>query len=237
MRVGQIVTWPKVSELEANRIQTGLYTLVQLHMIENRFRIERQILLGRQVVHRAYKSKSRNALHEPRQFLLQKSIPNPTVAQGSSLSMSPPGSDLPLSVDTDAEAAFARNSRFYKRGRSSKNPSPTRTLDKDVPFIPTRRRRWASQDQVPILDEDNADDEEPPAVAANPILNQGSEPPTPSIFSRFRANSIKPSFPFFENGLTPRRDSSIENNPNHHWSSESSSDEDFPIDELEGALR
>ena len=205
-------------------------------MIENRFRIEKQILLGRQVVHRAYKSKSRNALHEPRQFSLQKSIPNPTlaVAQGPSLSMSPPsGSDLPLSVDTDAEAAFARGSRFYKRERSSKNPSPTRTLGKDVPFFPTKRRRWASQDQVPITDGDNADDEEPPTVAASPILNQGSEPPTSSMFSRFRANSIKSSFPFFESGFTPRRDSSIENNQDHHLSSEGSSDEIFPINELE----
>jgi hypothetical protein len=206
-------------------------------MIENRFRIEKQILLGRQVVHRAYKSKSRNALHEPNQFL----IPNPSLAvpRGPSLSTSPPsGSELPLSVDTDAEAAFARGSRFYKRERSSKNPSPTRTSDKDVPFLPPRRRRWVSQDQVSIADGDNADDEEPPAVAASPILNRGRESPTASLFSRFRANSIsKLSFPFFESGFAPRRDSSIENNPNYRWSSESSSDEDFPIEEREGALR
>jgi hypothetical protein len=83
----------------------------------------------------------------------------------------------------------------------------------------------------------NADDESP-AVATSPILNRGNESPTASLFSRFRANSIsKLSFPFFENGFAPRRDSSIENNANHRWSSESSSDEDFPIDELEGASR
>lgn len=204
-----------------------LYNFVQLHMIENRFRIEKQILVGRQVVHRAYKSKSRNVSHEPRQFL----IPNPSLAvpRGPPLSMSPPsGSDLPLSVDTDAEAAFARRSRFYKRERSSKNPSPTRTSDKDVPFLPARRRRWVSQGQVSMADGDNADDEEPPAAATSPIPNRGSESPTTSLFSRFRANSIsKLSFPFFENGFVSRRDSSIENNPNYRWSSESSSDEDF----------
>lgn len=217
MRVGQSVTWPK------------------LHMIENRVRIEKQILLGRQAVHRAYKSKSRNPVHEPKQFLLQKSIPNRPLALPlrPSLSMSPPsGSDLPLSVDTDAEAAFARGSRFYKRERSSKNPSPTRTSEKD-PFLPARRRRWAS-DRLPMPNGDNADDDDPPAVSASLVTNEGRESPTASLFSRLRANSIsKLSFPFFENGFAPRRDSSIENN---RWSSESSSDEDFPTDEREGAL-
>ena len=207
--------------------------VVQLHMIENRFRIEKQILLGRQAVHRAYKGKHRIAPHEPRPLLLQKSILDPTLAvpQGPSFSISPPsGSDLPLSVDTDAEAAFARGSMFYKRGHSSKNPSPTRTLDKDVRINSARRRRWASQDQVPMEDGDNADDEEPEVVTANPRPNQISESPTSSFFSRFRTNSVsKLSLPFSENGYSARRDPSVDSTPDYHWSSESSSDEDYPV--------
>jgi len=213
IRVGQSVTWPK------------------LHMIDNRFRIEKQILLGRQAVHRAYKGKYRSAPHEPRQPLLQKSTPDLTVLRKPSLSISPlSGSEPLLSVDTDAEAAFARGSMFYKRGHSSKNPSPTRTLDKDVRISSARRRRWALQDQVPIADGDNADNEEPEATTTNPRANQSSESPTSSFLSRLRANSIsKLSHPFRENGYTARRDPSVENTPDYRWSSESSSDEDYPI--------
>jgi len=86
-----------------------------------------------------------------------------------------------------------------------------------------------------MADGDKADDEEPEAVTAKPRPNQSSESPTSSLFSRFRANSIsKLSLPFRGNGYTVRRDPSVENTPDYRWSSESTSEEDYPINQLEG---
>jgi len=204
-------------------------------MIENRLRIEKQILLGRQVVHRAYKNKLRSA-HEPRQLLVQKSLPGvPEGSKRPSISASPPpsGSDLPLSVDTDAEAAFARGSRFYRRGRESRNPSPHGNFTPDVNiFTGYVRRRQRSQDPPEIIvnevDTDRVDD---PSSSRSPT----SEAPQPSFFSRLRNNSIpKLSLsPFtLEHTLTtPRRDSSADVPPESNWSSESSSDDDYPSHE------
>src|SRR5438270_5005537 len=99
-------------------------------MIENRSRIEKQILLGRQTVRKAYKNKSRTAPHNSD---VQPFIPNkategtikPTLG-ALAISPAPSGSDIPLSVDTDAETAFARRSPLLKRGRTSKTPSLNR---------------------------------------------------------------------------------------------------------------
>ncbi|KAF8974528.1 acyl transferase/acyl hydrolase/lysophospholipase [Flammula alnicola] len=218
MHVGESVTWPK------------------LHMVENRFRIEKQILLGRQIVHKAYKSKSRS---DPRQILLQKAIPNPAltlpVSPSSSISPPPSGSDsLPLSVDTDAEAAFARASQFYKRGRVSKNASPNRNSDDDAPtsLNLSRRKMWVAEEVAPTVDGDNVADTDLVTVAPSPKPS-GAESPTTGIFSRFRNNSIsKLSLPFsLEHGFTSRIDSSPENRPENSWSSESSSDDDYPLNE------
>ncbi|KDR83709.1 hypothetical protein GALMADRAFT_664741 [Galerina marginata CBS 339.88] len=209
IRVGESVTWPK------------------LHMIENRFRIERQILLGRQIVHRAYKSRSTS--HEPRYLLQHKSFPEASNSlQTSSRSLSPPpsGSDPPLSVDTDAEAAFARSSRFFKRGRSSKNPSPG-GHDKDF-YSLSQRRRWTSTQADPSMDDD---DPRSSNAARSSRASPNIEPPTSSFFSRFRGNSFsKLSLPFsLEHGLKSRTESSAETRPEYNWSSESSTDDDYPL--------
>ncbi|PPQ94036.1 hypothetical protein CVT25_009884 [Psilocybe cyanescens] len=209
IHVGESVTWPK------------------LHMIENRFRIEKQILLGRQIVHRAYKSKSRTDSHEPRHLLLQKTMPETSSRpQENSPSLSPPpsGSELPLSVDTDAEAAFARGSRFYRRGRTSKNVSPNGSRDKDPLNSHIRRRKWFSE---PNVDEGNPQPFEVPASTGSNTV-----PLSPSFFSRISTNSIpKLSLPFsLEHATSPRRESSADNKAENNWSSESSTD-DYPLHE------
>lgn len=200
---------------------------IQLHMIENRFRIEKQILLGRQIVHRAYKSKSRTDSHEPRHLLLQKTMPETSSRpQENSPSLSPPpsGSELPLSVDTDAEAAFARGSRFYRRGRTSKNVSPNGSRDKDPLNSHIRRRKWFSE---PNVDEGNPQPFEVPASTGSNTV-----PLSPSFFSRISTNSIpKLSLPFsLEHATSPRRESSADNKAENNWSSESSTD-DYPLHE------
>ncbi|KAF8165314.1 patatin-like phospholipase domain-containing protein [Crassisporium funariophilum] len=214
IRVGEIVTWPK------------------LHMIDNRSRIEKQVLLGRQAVHRTYKSKSRSASHEPRLFLHES--PDPAKSKPlPPLSVSPPysGSDLPLSVDTDAEAAFARGSQFFKRGRHSKGTSPSPELHRDS----GRRRKWTSELLNPNQDGDQhvAESEGRRASTLHPDSPPSPEISTSSFFSRLRTNSLsKLALPFsYEHGLSPRRDSSAENKPEYTWSSESSSDDDYQMED------
>ncbi|KAJ3778854.1 patatin-domain-containing protein [Lentinula raphanica] len=95
MKVGQIVTFPK------------------LHMIENRARIERQIFLGRQSVRRKLQSAGR---------LVSPETPGP--AFFSWLPVTPPatGTDIPLSVETDTETAYANASRkYFRRNRHHSN--------------------------------------------------------------------------------------------------------------------
>ncbi|KAF8716679.1 hypothetical protein AX14_012244 [Amanita brunnescens Koide BX004] len=118
IRIGQLVTWPK------------------LHMIENRMEIEKHIFLGRRAIRKVLRSTQshRRLVSEP-----------PTQDNGSTydshkpLSLSPPGSDHPLSVDTEAEAAFTRRSkRYFKKGRgtptrpSGRSVSPVGTADDKI---------------------------------------------------------------------------------------------------------
>ncbi|KAJ7590978.1 acyl transferase/acyl hydrolase/lysophospholipase [Mycena floridula] len=79
IRIGQIVTWPK------------------LHMIENRAKLENQIYLGRKSVRKALQSKTTR--------------PESSTFPGNTSAPPPTGSDLPLSVDSDAEAAMVNGGR------------------------------------------------------------------------------------------------------------------------------
>ena len=116
-------------------------------MIENRMRIEKQIYGGRQDIRRVLKSKSR-AQAESRSLLLppQSLDIDAALRLRPSTSQSPPatGSEQPLSVDTDAETAFARGSRwFYRRGRHSRPPSPG-PGGSDPLLSPSIRKKWSS---------------------------------------------------------------------------------------------
>jgi len=219
IRVGESVTWPK------------------LHMIENRARIEKQILLGRQTVHKLYKDKSRGTSQEPRHMLHQLSIQDPLRSSPTAVSVSPPhsGSDAPLSVDTDAEAAFARSSSFYKRGRGSINASPNRDGDKDFPKS-SRRRRRAFEVLKPLEDEEGqAEDLDHLNVTGSPATHGlSTESPPSGFFARLRANSLSTlTHPFssFEQKVNGKVDASTEFRPEYIWSSESSSDDDYPPNE------
>ncbi|KAF8812471.1 hypothetical protein BYT27DRAFT_7159930 [Phlegmacium glaucopus] len=207
IHVGELVTWPK------------------LHMIENRARIEKQVLLGRQAVHKAYKSKSRSASEEPR-HLLQKHLTDPIQNKQIPVSPSHSGSDRPVSVDTDAEAAFARASPFFKGGRSSREPSPGHELDRERPPAARRRRL------VPELL--NAEGPERNTQVANggPRSPNQDPPSNVGFFSRLHTRSLsRLSLPF---SYEYRRRNSIPDNKQlqgFSWGSESSSDDDYPLDE------
>ena len=182
-------------------------------MIENRGRIEKQVLLGRQAVHKAYKSKSRGTSQEPR---LQKSLAEPIQNAHIPVSPSHSGSDRPLSVDTDAEAAFARGSPFFKKEELS------HSHELDLPSA--RQRKLVSEPLNPTVDEGAQEDVQPANGGLSPP-SQGS-PSNIGFFSRLRTQSLsRLSLPFRQQILMP------DNKQGFNWSSESSSDDDYPLDE------
>lgn len=203
-------------------------------MVENRARIEKQILLGRQSVHKALQHKHST---DPRHILLQKSVDNTASSIVGSMTISPPasGSDcVPLSVDTDAEAAFARASSLYRPGGISKNASPSRDSDRpDVPMGLSRRRKWATQFEAPTVDEDNTEDTDRLETVPNGERLEDAQ--TGGFFSRFRNNSSSlskmalPSFSLEHSSPNPHIESNPETKAENHWSSESSSDDDYPL--------
>ncbi|TFK43500.1 acyl transferase/acyl hydrolase/lysophospholipase [Crucibulum laeve] len=223
IRVGKMVTWPK------------------LHMIENRARIEKQIFLGRHAVRRSLRLRARASV-EPRSLILQKAgaetHPDPDIPPLSNSPSPPPtGSDLPLSVDTDAEAAFSRGSRwFFRRGRVVASPSPEADVVDarqggyhDPLGSSTIRRKWASD----LLKSASNIEEPVHRSLANSEASQGHSKSTSSSFlSRLRANSLSNlKLPFYEHKSSSRRDSSVDVRGENGWSSESSSDDEFSLDE------
>ncbi|KAF9057597.1 acyl transferase/acyl hydrolase/lysophospholipase [Panaeolus papilionaceus] len=190
LQVGQSVTWPK------------------LHMIENRFRLEKQILLGRQAVHKAYKNKPFNASQEPRNILFKTAGDanqgNSTVRTGSPS----PSSDIPLSVDTDAETSFIRGNRSFKRGRTSQNSSPGRER-----HISSMRRRAPAELDPSSLSRSTGENPEPAQ--------------SPSFFQRLRNNSlskISMSLSYSDKGT---KSPVFDSRSSVVWSSESSTEDDF----------
>ena len=179
-------------------------------MIENRVRIEKQVLLGRQAVHKAHTVRSQGTSQEPRQFILQKIDPIPNASHSDS--------DPPLSVDTDAEAAFAQGSPFFKRDNSSQELSPSHELDCERPPS-VRRRRFVSELLNPAAEEDANGDPRSPS----------QDPPDVGFFSRLHTQSLsRLSLPF---SYEYRQRTSIsDNKQGFSWSSESSSDDDYPLD-------
>ena len=101
-------------------------------MIENRSRIEKQILLGRQAVRQSYRGRtgtpgveSRSSTEKNKQ--IHELNTTPAAVAATSIS----GFEAPLSADTDAETAFNGRSPF-KRRHSSKHLLLNRTEDLSV---------------------------------------------------------------------------------------------------------
>jgi len=231
MRAGAMVTWPK------------------LHMIENRTRIEKQILLGRQVVRKTLRGKSGRGHLEPRPLLIQKggevnpdetrnirSLLQPVVSSPQAT-----GSDLPLSVDTDAETAFAGGSRwFFRRGRSNiPGDNGLNDSDEGVGRDPltssTIRQKWASDllnvSQAPRQEYRETFGESPPLLS--PPKEATPRPTSSGFFSKLRGNSLSSiTAPFRQDSSKSfQRDSSMDSDVGHAWSSDSSSDDGISLDE------
>jgi hypothetical protein len=204
-------------------------------MIENRAKIEKKILLGRQAVRRSSRTRvSRGSLLEPRSLLLQPEQRSSDLSAPHQ-SPSPPqtGSDRPLSVDTDAEAAFARGSRwFFKRGRASTSNLRSFLKEDNSSLDPltssTIRRKWASD----LLDDSRSGSMD---RRISPVVDTGASQtegginviPQGSFFSRLRNSSLTGlTSPFSRDyGTRSRRESSADYEAGSSWSSDSSSEE------------
>jgi hypothetical protein len=200
-------------------------TFPQLHMIENRSRIEKQILLGRQVVRHSYRGRpgarggEADSLTENNRYI---SGQTKATAPGIGSSSTNSGFAAPLSADTDAEAAFTRRSPF-KRRHSSKTLSSNRAEDPNAADPPRRRSQLklspggSEHDPVNVL---------PSTKVSN------SEHQSPSFFSKLGANSLsRLSLPF----SSDRRAAVKQSDETHQRdsftsSSESSSEADYTWD-------
>jgi len=214
IRGGEIVTWPK------------------LHMIENRFRLEKQIFLGRQAVRRSLQSKTRTLSPESQMKPQADNLPEPVTGTNAAtdvprVSLTPPpsGSDAPMSVDTDTEAALVSGTRwFFKRGHSTTPNSGTSTPRDHGPSqgpsrLPLTRRKWASELLSPASSESNN-----PSGTPDLPTNMSS-----SFFNRLRAKS----FPTLASSFSPSIKSRLgkeQSTTEPAWSSESSSEDDLSVD-------
>jgi len=217
IRVGESVAWPK------------------LHMIENRAKVEKQILYGRQYIRRVLRG--RVALPQSRSMLLRR--PNSPVPSFDPrippLAPSPPqsSSEQPMSVDTDAEAAFSRGSRwFFKRGHAHASPSPASGAStpnggpiQDPLRSPTIRRKWTSELLSPTLNGHNSESD-PSYPQSNP--RQGSRH-SDTFLSRLRARSF-PNLTSPFSGDMKRLSRESTDIAEHAWSSDSSSEDDLHVE-------
>jgi hypothetical protein len=219
-------------------------------MIENRFRIEKQIFLGRQAVRKLLQARQ-----QPQTVLIPAESRATARNVGEDIFSHPDGEGItsstqqpltslaaqetPLSMDTDAESAFANGSQwFFKRGHHRISPDDSgmsTPRDKAVgnhdPLrSPMIRRKWASD---LLKAEDSSFDYFRPATPDPPPADRATLSPTANplpdgFFKRLRTRSFPAlSSPFSSlhrnsSGKQVSRDAVTEQG----WSSDSSSDQD-----------
>ncbi|KAG2152274.1 patatin-domain-containing protein [Suillus cothurnatus] len=220
MKVGQIVTWPK------------------LHMIENRFRIENEILMGRQAIRMAIdRVRSRSNAGDTRNIIVNgQAVPEPVTGPRPRTR-----SESPIPLDSDTERAFEDNGTawYFRRGRPT--AGAPRESETSTPFennynnttdplrSPVLRRKWATD----LLDR-NGDSGAgnssssprtvtPEPSADNPRQNASN---SSTFFRKLRPGSLSISFssnrPARSNGTGLSVDAS-----EFAWSSESSSEDEL----------
>ena len=220
-------------------------------MIENRHRIENEVLLGRQAIRRALqnKEKSREAV-KPQSSQLPQSITGTRVPQdGTDTGPVPTTSEAPMSMDTDAEDAFKKGSHwFFKRDTSKSGSSTPRNRETELRDArhpngfatqpPTWRGNWPSffhtqeTDRPPTASQPNI--VEPARQPGETVARNVVLPSSSSIFNRIRRKSALSS-PFNSPrqagvGSRPTSEYGVGDAP-ESWSSDTSSDGDLPSPE------
>ncbi|KAI0796662.1 acyl transferase/acyl hydrolase/lysophospholipase [Abortiporus biennis] len=233
MRVGQLVTWPK------------------LHIIENRYRLEKQILLGRKAVRKAMQPKSQDRPTTQRVDLgPHADVPLPV--SGTKLlaprAMTPTVSSNeggPFPIDSDVEKVYASGHRHRHPSKSSPSlqvAGPSRPHTPHESRRPSStRRRWGeyskqgdNDEPVPEIDYGRATPDPPPPFDdgdSEPAVSQPhTVPGSPSsLFRRLRTASttFSPFSSMRRNGKLFGKDSSQHDSTlEASWSGDSSSDDD-----------
>ncbi|KAL4075834.1 patatin-domain-containing protein [Scleroderma citrinum] len=227
MRVGQIVTWPK------------------LHMIENRYRIETQILLGRQAVRKAMQPvrSTPSAIDVDDATADGNNLPELT---NTHLTATLRDTETPLPMDTDTENAFADKGTawYFRRGRSTAAVTPESGPStphrngshhtNDPLLSPSLRRKWVSDLLDQRTDTNDAIDDRLTTPGSPPDLQRTNSPPSPNFFAKFRPKSLSAltlpfSVPrrFSGPGATKLQGPDVEELA---WSSDSSSEDNFSFD-------
>ena len=226
-------------------------------MIENRHRIENEVLLGRQAVRRVLqnKEKSREAAKPqpgPAPHPTHPTTGTQPSQDGTDTGPVPTTSEAPMSMDTDAEDAFKKGSPwFFKRDTSKSGSSTPRHPGIELrdsrhtngaasqPSL-TWRSSWTSS--VFSTQPSTRGTENPPATpqpaAAEPVQQPGETasqnlvpPPSPGLFNRIRRRStFSSSFSTLRRAAAGvgSRPTSEHGDARGSWSSESSSEEDLP---------
>jgi hypothetical protein len=209
-------------------------------MIENRYRLEKQIYLGRESIRRTLqmKDRDRNVAKETS----SQDVPHDQAVTGTRLpeqtedNLTQP-TNTPLSMDTDTEIAIANHSPIFFKQRSGS--STPRDSGKEPVYQllrppPPRRRRAVS---VFKIDDENVDTALPQRDAtpdpAEPETLLTAPHPTPSsFFGRLRTRSGL-ALPFTSFRLSNRHageQSSEHGLAQPSWSSDTSSDDDITPD-------
>lgn len=218
-------------------------------MIENRHRIENEVLLGRQAVRRASRNKDKTReVAKPHSGSLIPSISGTGPFQdGADTGPVPTTSEAPMSMDTDAEDAFKKGSRwFFKRDASKSGSSTPRDRETELrdtghpngvaPQHIAWRGSWSSFFHTQGANHPPTPPQQTIAESTQQqdgITPQEMAPPSsPSLFNRIRRKSILSS-PF---NTLRRPAAKVTSRPGSEysvrdtqgtWSSDTSSDEDL----------
>ena len=226
-------------------------------MIENRHRIENEVLLGRQAVRRAFQHKEKaREVAKPQSNVLPQPVTGTRLSQeGTDTGSVPTTSEAPMSMDTDAEDAFKKGSHWFFKRDTDKSGSSTPRHDETelksarhtngVASQPLPWRvSWSSifhaqgtnlSPTAPQQTTGESTQQRNEAVAQNVML-----PPSPSIFNRIRRKSTISS-PFSTLRHTTARVVSRQGSEygagdgQGIWSSDTSSDEELPSPEWRGS--
>ncbi|KAI0719545.1 patatin-domain-containing protein [Cerioporus squamosus] len=223
MRIGQLVTWPK------------------LHMIENRSRLEKQIFLGRQSVRRALHNRAGERVVSKIESQPQQPVPPPNTgtklpAVAPPISLAP--SEEPLPMDTDAEALMingdgdGRASPVHESRSLQSIPESSSTRSQ-----PRRRHsRRSSYHRDGAFDGDfggATPDPPPPPSGSETDRYSGRHTNSPThhthvngnLLKRFSRTSLRAAFNSFRRPARPSP-SEMEVEPEQTWSEDSSSGDD-----------
>ena len=197
-------------------------------MIENRAKIEKKIIIGKQAVRdvlkvKAERSRALEALQHQRSDPSNDAVP-------TTATPAPTGSDAPLAIDSDTEAVYTCSPDAVDGNGSEYSTSVDgKRVHGDDPLIsPQTRRRWASELLRP---EEQGFQANGPFASSSVGTTQSSLLPnrsfSGSFFSRLRTRSVTAIASSFR---SPKGETS---NPasEHAWSSDSSSEEEFSIED------